>query len=1047
MLMPIGIYSIGRESPDALQRKLRRDDHGLAGVAISEIKGIPDYYSFWAHTSFLPCNDAGNVTEIERGITYGNIGWEYDTSYQFRFEISSNRLLAYVNGQLELNVTGSFDISGNFCYYNLSQDNVQYSGLTRQTASPSARPSESPSTSPTSIPSQSPSTPPSEPPILDANDSSPPICDVESVTEDGTSIILRAFDAASRIIAVTLDPPSADISLTYDIAQQTDDTAMEIGLSIDYLSESTDFRSSKVVVTNEGGLFCSFPAVGSILDDDCGQNENCLPDDPIEFPMPSRTSPLVPLFDFQNATMLAEPVFGRIDFNGTTLRYVPTWVGIEYDAVAIESRTIFGDTIFFSATYNGLNKTVEIQIDILGSEDVEYFVDDTLEDDDDAPDNDDDFRLRRRLRREALPIEYNHIVTQGVFGSGKNAYKIDGIDKDFLNRIESKQFGLLMLREDHRGKNAILKPKELNQLWVNWVEDFRSKNGRLPVKNEVLTTGFDHITKEHPKGVAMMKAGIPNPDYSYNQWNDAKYREYKRRSLAELEAKARSHAKLTNPCIVGTRSSRRLNPCKALKRASKLPVVGRFSGLGVLANEVFLEGRPIGEAAKEFGLDAIPVWGEIRGAYSLAQDLGLFSRFGIKVDEDNLESLVWKSLWSSHGIKETLGLFDFGVSNVHPGSKCYDYHGACDMIFLRSAVMEIHIRTKSRGTWSSVSGVAIRIGNDTLEFDDNSVYYLNGELLATNVTSVTLGGLFPFSRMPSPYDSIRLPGGQFIRLSGNINLQVHGHGSNFRDANGMSGKWDRSELIGRDGLSKFENTTDFAREWEVSASKGDPQLFREAAQGSCREPPTRPNPDAAALEAARNACAKIVDRVYKENCVFDVSTTGDSSFAENVIYTQPLQPGGICASASEDCELRGGSCVWRCDTATSNCLPNLCNLVQSVETFETDSEIAESIVDGCSCELPFVSEATASPSYAPSATPSYSPSTTPSYAPSFAASSAPSCAPSSTASRFPTSTPTASSSHFPSTSIPISASYFPAFWSGHLCSFLIVVLSLQLFLI
>ncbi|CAJ1947811.1 unnamed protein product [Cylindrotheca closterium] len=1039
---------------------------GSVGFAISEIKGIPVWDEFWEHTNLASCNDAGGVTEIQRGINYASIGWDYDTTYQFRFEVSSEGMLAFVNGQLELNVTGSFDITGSFCYYNLSQDRVRYSGLTRQTENPSAIPTDTPSARPSTNPTESPSASPSghsqspsNPPSAPSIETSPPLCEVKDVTEDGI-IMLQASNSVSNITSVALNPPSADVSLTYT-AQRGDET-MEIDLSIDYLSESTDFRSSKVVVTNEDGLFCSFPSIGSILDDDCGQNEDCLPDDAIEFPL-SSSIPGVPIFNFDNATILAQPAFGRIVFNGTTLRYVPTWIGIQYDAFAIESRTIAGDTIFFSASYNGTDQTVEVDIDILGFEDVEYYTeDDTL---DDVVDSDGELRARR-LRSAPLPIEYQHIVPQGVFGSGKNAYKIDGLDRNFLNRIESKQFGVLLRREDHRGKNAIVKPLELNKMWDGWVVDFRDKNGRLPVKNEVLTQGFQEITAD-PKVRQMLDAGIPNPDYSYNQWNNKKYREYKVRMLEELDSRARSRAKI-NPC-----SSGRFNPCKALKRASKLPVVGRFIGLGVFANEVLLQGRPIAEAAVEFGLDAIPVWGEIRGAYSLAQDLCLFERFGLKVDAGNLETLIWKTLRSDHGIKEVLGPNDFGISKAYLdphfctfNENCYAYHGVCDMVFLRNALVEIHIRTKSLGRrhWSSLSGIAMRIGNDTLEMDDNAYYYLNGESLASGAPPVALAGSFPFSVSSSGVGSLQLSGGQFIQLSqfGTVlNLQVHGHGSDFRDSNGMSGKWDRLPLIGRDGLSVFENTTEFAMEWEINASKGDLQLFREAAQSSCREPGPRPEPDVATLELARTACANILDDVLNENCVFDVTSTGDVSFAQSEIYTEPLQSGGVCASSSEDCELRGGSCVWRCDTATSNCLPDLCSLVQSVETFENESETAESLVDGCSCEIPFANEPTAFASSAPSSTPTPVPTSPPSLVPTTSPTPVPTSSPTPVPTSSPTPVPTLTPSSVPTltptpvptstptvsfTSAPNSASCVPsAFWSGRLCLIFTLVMSLQLF--
>jgi hypothetical protein len=122
---------------------------GFAGFAISEVTGIPDESEFWGHVDLNSTNVPGGLNELARGINFGDIGWMDQTTYQFRFEVSSMQILAYVNDVLELNITGSFNTQGKFRYYNYSQERVRYSGLTRNTASPTPiAPTKSPTVAP-----------------------------------------------------------------------------------------------------------------------------------------------------------------------------------------------------------------------------------------------------------------------------------------------------------------------------------------------------------------------------------------------------------------------------------------------------------------------------------------------------------------------------------------------------------------------------------------------------------------------------------------------------------------------------------------------------------------------------------------------------------------------------------------------------------------------------------------------------------------------------------------------------------------------------------
>ena len=257
----------------------------------------------------------------------------------------------------------------------------------------------------------------------------------------------------------------------------------------------------------------------------------------------------------------------------------------------------------------------------------------------------------------------------------------------------------------------------------------------------------------------------------------------------------------------------------------------------------------------------------------------------------------------------------------------------------------MHIRTSSRGGWSDIVGVALRIGDDVLELD-RSGYFLNGEMPA--VPPATFGDAYPFSRNGDRV-TVRLSGGQFLRLTPRL-IRVSAHGSDFYDSNGMCGKWNRTEFVGRDDVSTFESPEEFAKEWEVNADVGDPQLFRTPALTACGETPPPVEPTPALQDLAETACAAIPKEANKEECIFDVLTTGDTAFAENEIYTDPLEPEERCIAASTRCALRGGSCVWRCDSATSDCVLGLCDMSRELDIFGSSRRLT--VVEGCSCAVP-----------------------------------------------------------------------------------------------
>lgn len=96
---------------------------GPAGLAISRVTaGFATTNDLWCHN--------GSVQQLARGTTLGNVGWADNTLYDFSLEYTATSARVFVNGVLELDITGTFS-NGRFGFYNYSQQSVQYAGITQ----------------------------------------------------------------------------------------------------------------------------------------------------------------------------------------------------------------------------------------------------------------------------------------------------------------------------------------------------------------------------------------------------------------------------------------------------------------------------------------------------------------------------------------------------------------------------------------------------------------------------------------------------------------------------------------------------------------------------------------------------------------------------------------------------------------------------------------------------------------------------------------------------------------------------------------------------
>ena len=102
----------------------------LDGLAISSVTGVlANNSGAWLH------DPANNVTELQRSTNLGSTGWQDNITYDFDLTFRSDLIEVFVDGSKELSITGTF-ADGGFGFYNYSQANVRYAGLTQSTLPP-----------------------------------------------------------------------------------------------------------------------------------------------------------------------------------------------------------------------------------------------------------------------------------------------------------------------------------------------------------------------------------------------------------------------------------------------------------------------------------------------------------------------------------------------------------------------------------------------------------------------------------------------------------------------------------------------------------------------------------------------------------------------------------------------------------------------------------------------------------------------------------------------------------------------------------------------
>ena len=98
---------------------------GNPGLVVSRVTGIPTADEFWGNTNFT-ADTRGGLDVLAYATNLGSTGWVLGKEYDFTLDFGPNNLDVWVDGVLELSITGAFE-DGRIAFYNFSQPLVTYS--------------------------------------------------------------------------------------------------------------------------------------------------------------------------------------------------------------------------------------------------------------------------------------------------------------------------------------------------------------------------------------------------------------------------------------------------------------------------------------------------------------------------------------------------------------------------------------------------------------------------------------------------------------------------------------------------------------------------------------------------------------------------------------------------------------------------------------------------------------------------------------------------------------------------------------------------------
>jgi len=241
----------------------------------------------------------------------------------------------------------------------------------------------------------------------------------------------------------------------------------------------------------------------------------------------------------------------------------------------------------------------------------------------------------------------------------------------------------------------------------------------------------------------------------------------------------------------------------------------------------------------------------------------------------------------------------------------YDYHGECDLVLLDHPSfndgqgLRVHIRTTRVKYFSFIEKVALQIGDEILEFDnDVENFLINGVPVEANRKHhKTMFAGYVIRRDPKAI-SVRLADGTGQHQdTGRAKIDFHmrkngfpavivdaGHTDLFKGSLGLLGEWGTGRKLARDGSTVIDvpdasNASEFALEWQVRDT--EPMIFQESRfpqfPTTCAPPAKmvgdkRLGASQFKKKEAEEACAHWEEDM--EDCIFDVMATRDALVAE-----------------------------------------------------------------------------------------------------------------------------------------------------------------------
>ncbi len=255
----------------------------------------------------------------------------------------------------------------------------------------------------------------------------------------------------------------------------------------------------------------------------------------------------------------------------------------------------------------------------------------------------------------------------------------------------------------------------------------------------------------------------------------------------------------------------------------------------------------------------------------------------------------------------------------------FSYHGECDLVLLKSLGfasglgLHIHIRTTRVNnpvfSFSYISGVAVKLGDDILEAMSDGLIFVNGEEVSGDIT---FAGFSVSTLTKGVHGNIHVYDLNLDFEEDNSSIEIRANKKSgilfvdvkgvFSDSAGLLGTGTSSvdtSLLARDRVTDLNGQWNtYGEEWQVRDT--EMKLFRENRPpqfpAGCRYESNLKKPkrlrrrqrhhrhlmeevkgNEVALEVAREACSRAFGR-QKDFCIADVMATGQLEVAQDPFY-------------------------------------------------------------------------------------------------------------------------------------------------------------------